>query len=119
MNRAKEIKRQLQKALLQDGKMEYSLYEYDMEEHFDYWFEGLKQDKDEFVFVINENTGHVAMVLIMPDKTLHINEEARRKLQEIWPKTYIFNMNRLIPKMANDLVSGNISVNGVKTMVTR
>ena len=118
-NRAKEIKRLLKKALLQGGKMEYGLYEYDLEEHVDYLYDGLKRDKDEFVFAVNENTGHVAMVLIMPDKTLYLNDEARGKLQEIWPETYEYNMKRLIPTMVNDLVSGNIAVNGVKTLKER
>ncbi len=118
-NRAKEIERLLKKALLQGGKMEYGLYEYDLEEHVDYLYDGLKRDKDEFVFAVNENTGHVAMILIMPDKTLYTNDEARRKLREIWPETYEYNMKRLIPAMVNDLVSGNIAVNGVKTLKER
>ncbi len=83
-----------------------------------YWYEGLKKDEDEFVFAVNENTGHVAMVLITPDKTLYINEKAREKLQTIWPETYKANIRRLIPIMTDDLVNGNIAVNGVKTMET-
>ena len=114
--RTKEIKKLLREALLQDGKMDDGLYKYDMEEHIDYWYEGLKKDKDEFVFVVNENTGHIAMVLITLDKTLYINEKAREKLQEIWPETYKINMKRLIPMMADELANDILSVTGVKTM---
>ena len=45
----KKIANLLRKALLQGGKMEHGLYEYELEEHIDYWYEGLKTDRDEFV----------------------------------------------------------------------
>ena len=61
--RKKKIANLLRKALLQDGKMERSLYEYELKEHIDYWYEGLKADRDEFVFAVTENSGDVAMVL--------------------------------------------------------
>lgn len=112
----KAIENRLRKALLENGEMHHALYEYELEEHIDYWYAGLKADKDEFVFVVTENTGHVAMALIMPDKTLYINEEARAKLNQFWPKTYHTNLTRLIPKMAADLAGGDIAVNGVKTV---
>ena len=116
MTKKAEIESLLYTALVRDGKMAYSLYEYDMEEHIDYWYKGLKKDKDDFVFVVNENSGHVAMLLIAPDKKLYINEEARKKLRSIWPKTYDDNMKLLIPKMADDLAKGFFSLNGVKAM---
>ena len=50
--------------------MERALYEHKLEEHIDYWYEGLKTDRDEFVFVVTENSGDVAMVLITADKTV-------------------------------------------------
>jgi hypothetical protein len=114
--RTKQIAHLLRLALVEGGQLHRSLYEYELEEHIDYWYAGLKADKDEFVFVVTENTGHVAMALIMPDKTLYINEEARAKLMEFWPQTYRTNLIRLIPKMAADLASGHIAVNGVKTV---
>jgi hypothetical protein len=114
--RTKQIANLLRTALVEGGQMHRSLYEYELEEHIDYWYAGLKADKDEFVFVVTENTGHVAMALILSDKTLYINDEARAKLMEFWPQTYRANLIRLIPKMAADLASGHISVNGVKTV---
>ncbi|MCA2655454.1 MAG: hypothetical protein IM473_02935 [Microcystis sp. M015S2] len=112
----RKIANTLRKALLQDGKMERALYEYELEEHIDYWYEGLKSDRDQFVFAITENSGHVAMVLIMPDKTIYVNEEAREKLSQFWIKAYKNNINRLIPMMAENLANDIISVNGVKTV---
>ena len=110
----KKIANTLRKALLEDGKMERTLYEYELEEHIDYWYEGLKSDREQFVFAITENTGHVAMVLITPDKTIYVNEEAREKLSEFWIKAYKNNINRLIPMMAENLANNIISVTGVK-----
>jgi len=106
----------LRRALLEKGKMEYSLYEYELEEHIDYWYDGLKADRDDFVFVVTENSGHVAMVLILPDKTVLINEAARAKLSEFWQSNYSANLKRLIPVMAKELANNELFVNGVKVV---
>ena len=111
----KGIENRLRQALLQGGKMVHALYEYELEEHIDYWYKGLKADRDEFVFVVTENSGDVAMLLIMPDKTVYINEKAREKLSALWPGRYNTHIARLIPMMAEQLANGIISVNGFKT----
>ena len=90
--RKRKIANLLGKALLQDGKMERALYDYELEEHIDYWYEGLKTDRDEFVFAVTENSGAVAMILITADKTVYINEEAREELSKFWPNAYETNM---------------------------
>jgi len=97
----RKIANTLRKALLEDGKMERALYEYELEEHIDY-------------FAVTENSGDVAMVLITPDKTIYVNEEAREKLAKFWIKAYENNINRLIPMMAENLANDIISVTGVK-----
>jgi hypothetical protein len=114
--RKKEIASLLHKALLQDGKMEYALYEYELEEHIDYWYEGLEADRDEFVFAVTENSGDVAMVLITKEKTVYVNEDAREKLHKLWSKAYDTNITLLIPMMADELANDIIAVNGVKTV---
>ncbi|NJK52856.1 MAG: hypothetical protein HC936_08540 [Leptolyngbyaceae cyanobacterium SU_3_3] len=113
---SKKIESLLRKALLEDGEMAHSLYEYELEEHIDYWYDGLKADRDDFVFVVTENSGHVAMVLIMPDKTVLVNEAARAKLAEFWQNNYSLNLNRLIPTMVDELANDSLFVNGVKTV---
>ena len=110
----RKIANTLRKALLEEGEMERALYEYELEEHIDYWYEGLKSDRDQFVFAVTENSGDVAMVLIMPDKTIYVNEEAREKLSQFWIKAYENNINQLIPMMAENLANDIISVTGVK-----
>ncbi len=113
--RNNEIAQLLRRALLEGGAMVHALYEYELKEHIDHWYKGLKKDHDDFVFVVTENAGHVAMLLIMADKTVYINEEAREKLQAAWPDTYQHNLQLFIPVMADDLANGFISVNGVRT----
>lgn len=103
----------LQKALLDGGKMNIALYEYELEEHFHTWYKELIADREDYVFVVTENSGHVAMVLIAKDKTLYINEEAREKLSMLWKLNYKNNMRILIPKIVDDLSKGFLSVNGV------
>jgi hypothetical protein len=113
---SKKITALLRKALLEDGEMAYSLYEYELQEHIDYWYDGLKANRNDFVFSVTENTGHVAMVLIMPDKTVFVNEAARAKLSEFWESSYPANMKLLIPMMARQLANDILSVNGVKNI---
>jgi hypothetical protein len=111
--RKQEIANLLHEALLQNGKMEHALYEFELEEHIEYWYEGLKADDNEFVFAVTENSGDVAMVLITQDKTIYINEDAREKLLALWPQAYKGNMKRLIPMMAEELANDILSVTGV------
>ncbi|MHC5863010.1 hypothetical protein [Nostoc sp.] len=110
----KKIQTLLRKALLQDAKMEYELFEYELKEHINYWYKGLKADQEELVFAVTENSGYVAMVLITKDKIIYINEDAREKLAQLWQDSYKKNIERLLPMMADNLVNNIISVNGVK-----
>jgi hypothetical protein len=103
----------LQKALLEDGEMNRSLYEYDMEEHIAFWTEGMKKDKNDLVFVVNENNNHIAMVLITKDEKLFINEEARAYLQKTWKKQYEKNIKMLLPGMVAELNEGAFPIHGV------
>ena len=112
---SKRIEALLNKALLLDGKMEYGLYEHELEEHIDYWRKGLVDDNDEFVFVVTENSSDVALLLLTNENELFINEEARDKLQQLWPaEAYLYNLKKLIPAMAKQIANGILSVNGVK-----
>ncbi len=71
----RRIENLLRKALLEGGEMAYGLYEFELQEHIDYWYQGLLRDKDEFLFAVTENNGDVAMVLIMPDKTFTLTKK--------------------------------------------
>ena len=111
---SKRIQNILHNGLLLNGEMEDTLYEYELSEHIDYWKEGLHRDKEEFVFVVNERQGDVAMVLITNTGTLFINEKARKQLQLYWKSQYEKNIELLLPAMAKELSKGRLSVNGVK-----
>ncbi|MHC5916860.1 MAG: hypothetical protein ACYTXE_39135 [Nostoc sp.] len=110
----KKIQTLLRKALLQDAKMEYELFEYELKEHINYWYKGLKADQEELVFAVTENSGYVAMVLITKEKIIYVNEDAREKLAQLWQDSYKKNIERLLPMMADNLANNIISVNGVK-----
>ena len=94
--------------------MEHALYEHELEEHIEYWYKGLKDDRDEFVFAVTENSGDVAMVLITKEKTVYVNQDAKEKLVELWTKAYNTNLKQLIPMMAEQIANDIISVNGVQ-----
>jgi hypothetical protein len=65
---------------------------------------------------VTENHGDVAMVLVEQSGDVHINEQARTKLQALWPAAYERNLQRLIPAFAKQLHAGEIPINGVKTV---
>ena len=46
-NEKKRIEKVLTTALLDDGEMIHALYEYDLAEHIDEWYDGLLADKDQ------------------------------------------------------------------------
>lgn len=110
---SKRIEKLLRKALMQNGEMAEALYDYELAEHIDYWYEGLQADQNEFVFAVTENSGDTAMVLITKEKMIYVNEMARRKLSKIWGDAYQSNMKMLIPDMAEQLANDIIAVNGV------
>jgi hypothetical protein len=113
---AKRIQKLLKQALIHDGEMQYALYEYELKELLDEWKASMAKDKDDYIFAVTENSGHVAMVLIEKSGEVHINEQAREKLKALWPAAYESNMKRLIPAFAKQLNEGEIPVSGVKTV---
>ncbi|WP_271255113.1 hypothetical protein [Pseudanabaena sp. Chao 1811] len=112
-SRTKEISDLLSKALLEKEQMDYDLYKFELEEHLQEWYAGLKADRNNFVLVVTENSGSVAMVLISKDKTVYVNEDGREKLSTIWKFNYENNVRLLLPAMANDIDSGFFSVTGI------
>lgn len=113
---ARNIEKLLEQTLLHDGAMQYGLYEYELEELLDELKSSLTEDKDDYIFAVTENSGHVAMVLIERSGQVHINEQAREKLQALWPAAYESNIKNLIPAFAKQLNEGELAINGVKTV---
>lgn len=113
-HKAKEIQKLLKIALLQDGKMEHALYEYELEEQVEDLKRSLKKDKDDYLFTITENRSYIAMVLIEKSGQVYINEQAREKLKTLWLTAYEKNLQSLIPAFAEQLANGQLPINGVK-----
>lgn len=113
---AKKIEKILQQTLLHEAAMQYTLYEYELKEFLDELKSSLAADQDDYIFAVTENSGHVAMVLIEKTGHVYINEQARDKLQALWPFAYTRNMTKLIPAFARQLHQGELPINGVKTV---
>ena len=111
---AKNIERLLEQTLLHDGAMQYGLYEYELAELLDERTASLTADQDDDIFAVTEKSGHVAMVLIEKTGHVYINEQAKEKLQALWPAAYERNMKQLIPVLAKQLHEGALPINGVK-----
>ena len=112
--RQKTIKKNLRKALLDDGPLSQDLFEYELEEHIDEYIQSKRADRDDFFFAITEHTNEVAMLLIDPVDNVHINEEARTLLRKFWRGAYKHNLDILIPDMAEQLDAGFLYTMGVK-----
>jgi hypothetical protein len=111
-----EIENLLEQTLLHDEAMQYGLYEYELEELLDELKSSLAADRDDFIFTVTENSGDVAMVLIEKSGQVYINEQARERLQALWPMAYKSNIQKLIPAFAQQLHEGELPINGVKTI---
>ena len=109
----KRIEQLLRKALLDDGEMVYELYEYELEENYDYWIASMKRDKNNFILAVTEHSNDVAMALVDKDDGLFVNEQARDKLKELWLDQYTNNVEKLIPYWAIQLAAGSIPLMGV------
>ena len=72
-------------------------------------------DQDDYIFTVTENNGDVAMVLIEKSGQVYINEQARERLQALWPVGYTGNMKNFIPSFARQLSRGELPITGVKT----
>ena len=99
-----------------DGPMSQALYEWEIEEHLRFWRMGMLRDKDDFLIVVTEHSGDVAMLVIDKTGKLFINEDGRRHLRRKWkePGAYADNMLRSIPRMAQQIQDGALWVTGVK-----
>jgi len=110
----KRIEKNLIKALLNDGKLEKALFDYELAEHVDEYLLSKKQDKDKYFFAITEHRNDVAMLLIDENDVILVNEMARQRLKVLWRDAYIENMKNLIPDMAQELDAGFLYGAGVK-----
>lgn len=111
----KSIEKNLIRALLNNGKLEKALFDYELAEHVDEYLLSKKQDKDKYFFAVTEHTNDVAMLLIDENDVVHINEMARQRLQTLWRgDVYHENMKKLIPDMASQLDAGFLYSAGVK-----
>jgi len=111
----KAIEKNLINALLNDGVMEYALFEFELEEHIDEYLKSKKEDGDDYFFAVTEHTNNVAMLLIDKKNKIHINEKARAMLKKYWKgSVYELNLKILIPQMVEQLSKGFLFVTSVK-----
>ena len=118
----KEIHHALEHALLHNGEMHRELYEYELEEHVEYWKASMQRDRDEFLFVVDVRMNEVthqpnaALLLLEPSGAISINERARDRLEALWGEAYEPNLHTLIPSFAEQLHEGVLPVHGVQSL---
>lgn len=112
----KQIRAALEKALLHEGAMDNNLYSNVLKDVTDELRQSMIEDNDEYIFTLVEENKSVAMVLMERSGQIYINEQARAKLQELWPLAYESNMQQFIPFLAQQLNRGELPINGVKVV---
>ncbi|MFL5805457.1 MAG: hypothetical protein ACJ8CR_27440 [Roseiflexaceae bacterium] len=112
----KTIEKNLKRVLLDDAPFALALFDYELKEHIEEYLQSKHEDNDRYFFAITEHTNDVAMLLIDEHDTVHINEEARVVLRVLWRDAYPNNIQRLIPKMVQDLNAGYLFAAGVKVV---
>lgn len=120
----KQIHKALERALLHDGELCEELYEYELEDHVEYWKQSMIRDQDDFLFVATVHTDDVtheydaALLLMEQSGEIYVNPLARERLKELWGKVYLLNMKKLIPMFAQQLKQEDLPVTGVKMVKT-
>ena len=109
----KTIENNLVRALLENGPMSMSLYEYELEKHIEEYLESKRRDGDRYFFSVTANDKETAMLLIDEGDQVHVNAAARSLLKKLWQKNYKQNAKMLIPDMASELDKGFLFVAGV------
>lgn len=113
-SRRKTIEKNLRKTFLEDGPFALALFEYELQDHIAEYLRSKRADHDNYLFAVTEHSNDVAMVLIDERDTVHINEDARAMLKELWTKVYRSNMELFIPDMARDMDADYIWWTGVQ-----
>jgi len=114
----REISSGLRKTLLQAENMSLSLYEEKIAVDIDGWYNRLKADGEDYVLLITEKSGDIAMALIGKDKNIYVNEEARAQLSKMWGKNFTKEVKFLIPRIADDIDGYIVSVIGITVQIT-
>ena len=112
----KTIANNLKRVLLDDAPFAMALFDYELREHIEEYLESKRADHDRYFFAITEHTNDVAMLLIDEQDAIYINEDARAMLRTLWRDAYAHNIERLIPKLAQDLHAGYLSTAGVQVV---
>ncbi len=93
----------LTNALLNNSPMSLVRYQYELEEQIEELQAIMHEDSNDLLMAITENTGDVAMLLLLKDDSVYCNEDARDKLRELWKDSYEYNIQLIIPGMVEDL----------------
>lgn len=101
--------------LLEGGDFSQALFEFDLEARIEAHLQAKHEDGDKYLFVIAEKPNEIAMMLIDENDEVHVNEEARALLMNLWQgENYKNNVLLFMPDMANELDKGNHYFAGVK-----
>jgi hypothetical protein len=108
------LAQRLRHALLDAGPLSQKLYDFELAEGVEFWYDGMVADGDDYFIVISEMEGAVAMLLMGSDKQVYGNEAARARLMDLWADGYAANLEQLLPSIVEDLIEGFVAAIGIR-----
>lgn len=100
------------------GSLPFSedLYRAVLAEHEDVLKASLDRDADDALLCMLADEGEVAMLVIEWDGHIHRNDDALKRLREMWHQSFETNIETLLPTFAEHISRRNLGVAGLKWM---
>ena len=100
----------LTNTLLHDGPMSLLRYQDELEDQVAELQDIMHQNNNDLLMALTENSGDVAMLLLLKDNSVYCNEDARDTLRTLWKDSYDYNILLIIPGMVEDLCDDSFPI---------
>lgn len=114
MANKKKISIALQSALSGRGSLSSDLYVEVLAGYEDKLKSSLDKDADDALLCVLADDGEVAMMVIDWDGSIYRNEDALKKLRDMWRESFEINVQTLVPMLSAHISQKNLGVAGIK-----
>lgn len=108
------IAKDLDAALRGEKELSIDLYVEVLADHEDALKASLDRDADDALLCMLADDGNVAMLLIDWQGTIHRNDNARKKLHQMWRASFDANCKTMVPIFSEHISQRNLGVAGIK-----
>lgn len=116
MTSKRDLAADLRGALTGSLPFSENLYRAVLAEHEDVLKASLDRDADDALLCMLADEGEVAMLVIEWDGSILRNDDALKRLREMWHRSFETNIESLLPTFAEHISRRNFGVAGLKWM---